>query len=143
MNDLIYICSYFLSFIFLYLFMQDFKKFKKINYNEISNDVWIKIYCIISISFIHLIWLFSIFILNDENTNYIYGLPIYLLLPYILYIISDFKQYDSIISVKLNKYFNLLMSVYLIGIIVILIIPIKNKKNIITYLKNILNPYLH
>jgi hypothetical protein len=122
--------------------MQDIKKFKRIIYNEITDEIWLKIYAIISISFIHLIWLFSILFLNYDDKNIIYGISYYLLIPYLIYIIADFKKNNTIASEKINKYLNYLMTIYLILIIIIVFIPNNNKKNFINSIKNIFKKYL-
>jgi len=142
MDYIIYICSYFLSVIILYLFILDVKKFKDRLYYEITNEIWIKIYCLISIFVIHIIWLFSILFLNYDDNSIIYGIPYFLIFPYILYLATDLRNNDTIASQKINKYLNYLMTLYLIIIILITTVPNKIKKNIISNIKNFIHKYL-
>jgi len=146
MDYIIYICSYFLSAIILYLFIHDVKKFKDRLYYEITNEIWIKTYCLISIFVIHIIWLFSILFLNYDDNSIIYGLPYFLILPYIIYLATDLRtdliNNNTIASQKINKYLNYLMTIYLFIIIFITIIPNKIKKNIISNIKNFIHKYL-
>lgn len=138
MDCIIYIYSFFLSAIILYLFKVDIKKFKNRLYYEISNEIWIKLYCIISIFFIHLIWFFSVFFFNYEDTSLLYGIPYFLIVPYILYITADFKKSETIASEKINKYLNYLTSIYLVFIIIIIAIPNCTKRKIIKYIKDLI-----
>ena len=108
--------------------MIDIKKFKNRLYYEITNEIWIKLYCLISILIIHLIWIFSILFLNYEDLSMIYGIPYFLIIPYLLYLTIDFKKIDTIASEKINKYLNYIISVYLTIIIIIAVIPNKFKK---------------
>lgn len=137
MDCIIYIYSYIVSAIILYLFKLDIKKFKTKLYYEITGEIWLKIYCIINIAIIHILWLFAIFFLNYEDKSLLYGFPYFLIIPYLLYIGADFKKSYTIASEKLNKYLNYLMSIYLIFIIIIIGIPNCTKKRIIYYIKNI------
>jgi len=142
MDYIIYLCSYFISGIILYLLMIDIKKFKNRLYYEITNEIWIKLYCLISILIIHLIWIFSILFLNYEDSSIIYGIPYFLILPYLLYLGIDFKKIDTVASEKINKYLNYIISLYLIIIIIIAVIPNKIKKDFIKCFKNIISKYL-
>jgi len=142
MDYIIYICSYFISGIILYLLMIDIKKFKNRLYYEITNEIWIKLYCLISILIIHLIWIFSIVFLNYQDSSIIYGIPYFLIIPYLLYLTIDFKKIDTIASEKINKYLNYIISFYLIIIIMIAVIPNKIKKEFIKCFKNIMSKYL-
>ena len=185
MNNIIYLFSFFISGFILYLIIHDLQKFKIKLYNEISRNIWIKIYSFVSIISIHIIWLFSeLFseILLNTNKELIYGFPFYLLIPYIIYIIADSNKKSissnispnissnispniasnispniasniattdekdhniPIASQKINKYFNYLMTIYLILIIIIILIPNEIKINFIRSIKNHLLDLFH
>lgn len=139
--NIIYICSFFITYFILFIIMEDLKKMKSKLYNEINYKIWFKLYAFISISMIHLIWSFSILFLDyKDNNTLIYGFTPFLFIPYIIYIITDLKDNsnDSIASYKINKYLNNLISLYFIFIIIWIIMPNNIKENFVSCFKNII-----
>ena len=145
MNNNIYLFSFFLSGFILYLIMHDLKKFKVKLYNEISTKIWVKLYALISIASIHLVWLgFSIF-LNYNDKTPIYAFPVYLLIPYVIYVIADSNKDDNndqIASQKINLYLNYLISVYFAFIVLMILIPDKFEISIINFIKDLFHKIL-
>ena len=142
MNNIIYLLSFILSGFVLYLFQIDLKKFKNKLYDQINNEVWIKVYAFISIGSIHLIWLLSSILLDYNDKSKIYAFPYFLLIPYLLYIITDINNKDSsksIASEKIDKIFNYLMSFYFISIIIFIIIPNNIKISFIECIRSIVH----
>lgn len=146
MNIIIYFCSFIITAFILYLIINDLKKFKLRLYNEIDNKIWIKIYSLISIALIHAIWLFNVLFNDDIDNSIIYGMPFYLLLPYLIFISTEIKaqsDYDMThVSEKINKYINYLVSIYFICIIIIMITPSDIKKSIINCMRSIIDKYI-
>ena len=136
-----YILSFIISGFILFLIKSDLKKFKIKLYNEINNKIWLKLYTIISIGIIHILWFFNILFINIPDESFIYAFPIYLLIPYTLYALIDLKNdidNTTILSEKINKYLNILISIYLSFIIILIIIPNENKKYIMNNVKYII-----
>ena len=145
MNNIIYLLSFILSGFVLYLFQIDLKKFKHKLYDEINNEIWIKVYSFVCIGAIHLIWLLSSILLNYNDTTIVYAVPYFLLIPYLLYIGTNLinKNKDkSIASEKINKIFNYLISFYFILIIIFIIIPNSIKINFIESIRNLIHKYI-
>lgn len=146
MNIIIYFCSFIITAFILYLIINDLKKFKLRLYNEIDYKIWIKIYSLISISLIHYIWLFNVLFNNDADNSIIYGIPFYLLLPYFIFIITEIRTQNdcdmTLVSEKINKYINYLVSIYFIFIIIIMLTPNNIKKSIINCMKSIVDKYI-
>ena len=132
MNHILYISGFVLSAFIIYLIMKDLRKFKPILYNEIYYKIWIKIYAIITIFIIHSIWLITEISSNNLNDSIIYGVPLYLLFAYIIYISAyirkDHIEAIPIASQKLDDYLNLIISIYFIFIIIIAVMPNDFKK---------------
>jgi hypothetical protein len=126
--------------------MHDLKKFKQKLYNEISSKIWVKIYTLISIASIHIIWLGSSIFLDYNDKSPIYAFPVYLLIPYIIYVIADSNKDDSrndnIASEKINLYLNYLISVYFVCIVILILVPDKFEINIINFIKDIFHKIL-
>jgi len=143
-----YLISLFISAIIIYLLNIDLKKINIKIYDKITSIVWFKLYSIITIGFIHLIWIFNIFLIdNYHNENYIfYGIPNILIIPYIIYIFSQMyiedKEDKEYLSEKINVYLNYLVSIYFLIIIIIISLPNKLKIDIIEYIKFILHKYI-
>jgi hypothetical protein len=134
---IIYLLSLIISAFILYLINIDLKKFKIKIYNELTLIIWIKLYSLIIITFIHLIWIFNI--LFYKNNDIIYGLPNILIFPYIIFILAEYyKKNETIVSEKINRYLNYLISLYFIIIIIIIYLPNEFKIKLINYIKNIL-----
>jgi hypothetical protein len=150
-NDLnmntVYILSFFISVFILSLINSDLKKFKIKLYNEIDTKIWLKIYAIISIAFIHIFWLLNVLFIDMKDKSLIYGFPFYLLISYLLYIVTDLKNNEdkdlTIASDKINKYLNILMSIYFVVVILIIIIPNELKIQFIKFIKSIIFCILH
>jgi len=145
MNIIIYFCSFIIAAFILYLIINDLKKFKLRIYNEIDYKIWIKIYSLISIALIHIIWLFNV-LFNDIDNSIIYGIPFYLLLPYLIFIITEIRTQNdcnmTLASEKINTYINYLVSIYFICIITIMIIPNDIKRSIINCIRSIIDKYI-
>lgn len=137
--NVLYITTFIISFIILYLIKIDIEKFKKKLYNEIDKKIWYKIYTIIVIGLIHIIWLINIFLFNYNDNSFVYAFPYILLIPYLAYVMIDLKmdfEYNSVVSDKLDKYLNYCISAYFSVIIVLIIIPNSVKKYVINNIKN-------
>jgi hypothetical protein len=115
-NNLIYIFSFAISLFILYLIIIDLQKFKIKLYNEINKKIWIKVYALISIFIIHLIWIANVLLTNLQECEP----PYFLIIPYIIYLITDIvRTKETIASKKINRYLNYLISVYSVIIIFI------------------------
>jgi len=150
--NILYISSFFIAGIVLYLVMNDLKKCKNILYNKIYYKIWIKTYILLSIIFIHFTWLFSQIILDEPDKNFIYGLPIYIYVPYLLLIIVEVNDYidstknkekvseeEPSPSKKINKFINYVFILYIICILIFIAIPNDIKKYVIKYIRNLLD----
>lgn len=147
MNNIIYLLSFILSGFILYLFKIDLKKFKSKLYDEINNEIWIKVYSFICIGTIHLIWLLSTLLLNYNDTTIVYAFPYFLLIPYGLYIGIDLinKNSDndkSIASEKIENIFNYLISFYFISIIIFIMVPNGIKISFIECIRSLIHKYI-
>ena len=142
----LYIGSIILSILIFLLFKNDLKKINYKLYQNINNKLYLKLYSLISIIFIHIIWLFNVFLTNNNTNNLIYGLPIYLILPYLViiysYINTDEYQDETYLSKIIDKIFNYLYILYFIAVTIIIIIPNKNKKEFIDLIIKLLNIYV-
>ena len=142
----LYIGSIILSILIVLLFKNDLKKINYKLYQNINNKLYLKLYSLISIIFIHIIWLFNVFLTNNNTNNLIYGLPIYLILPYLViiysYINTDEYQDETYLSKIIDKIFNYLYILYFIAVTIIIIIPNKNKKEFIDLIIKLLNIYV-
>jgi len=150
--NILYISSFFIAGIVLYLVMNDLKKCKNILYNKIYYKIWIKTYILLAIIFIHFIWLFSQIFLDEVDKNFIYGLPIYIYIPYLLLIIVQVNEYLEQIknkektieekpgpSIKINKFINYIFILYIICILIFVSIPDNVKKYVIKYVRKFLD----
>jgi len=150
--NILYISSFFIAGIVLYLVMNDLKKCKNILYNKIYYKIWIKTYILLAIIFIHFIWLFSQLFLDEVDKNFIYGLPIYIYIPYLLLIIVQVNEYleqiknkEKIVeekpgpSIKINKFINYVFILYIVCILIFVSIPDNIKKYVIKYVRKFLD----
>lgn len=147
--NILYISSFFVAGIVLYLVMNDLKKCKNILYNKIYYKIWIKTYILLAIMFIHFTWLFSQIFLDESDKNFIYGLPLYIYIPYLLLIIVQVNDYldlnkkekieESTPSKKINKLINYVFILYVICLLIFITIPNDIKKYIIKYIRNLLD----
>jgi hypothetical protein len=145
MNNIIYLLSFILSGFILYLFQIDLKKFKNKLYNEINNEIWIKVYSFICIGSIHLIWLLLTILLDYNDKTNVYAFPYFLIIPYVLYIGTDLANKESdktIASEKIDIIFNYLMSFYFILIIIFIIIPNEIKISFIECIRSLVHKYI-
>ncbi len=143
--DILYICSFFIALIILHIYNSDFKKINLKLYDDINNSVKIKIYCLITIFLIHIIWLFSSLFMDYNDNNYIYGFPLYLLLLYILFIFSDKiikDDNETNLSTETNKNLNYIFSIYIVCLIIFIIIPEEFKINLIKTIRQIIKKYI-
>jgi len=135
----IYLFSLLISAIIIYLIKIDLKFFNIKIYNELTHIIWFKLYSIIAIGLIHLIWIFNILFNNNYHDHDIfYGAPYILIIPYIIYIFSQIyidDENETIVSEKVNVYLNYLISMYFLIIIIIISLPNELKINIIDYIK--------
>ena len=142
----LYIGSIILSILIVLLFKNDLKNINYRLYQKVSNKLFIKLFSLISIFFIHIVWLFSVFYTNNNINNLIYGLPIYLIIPYLVivysYINKDEYQDLTYRSKIIYKIFNYLYAIYFIGVFIVIIIPNKNKKEFIDLIIKLLNIYV-
>ena len=142
----LYIGGIILSILIILLLKNDLKKINEKLYQNIDNKLYYKLFSLICIIFIHLVWLFNVFLTNNNVNNIIYGLPIYLLIPYLIIIYSNInkEEYDdlSLISKILNKIFYYIFLLYFIGVIILVIIPNNKKKDFIDIIIKILNIHI-
>ena len=136
---ILYLLSYFVSLFILYILLNDLKEYNIKIYNSISHSTKIKLYTLISIGFIHYIWVLVAYF-TDYDNDLIYGLPIYLLLPYLLILYSFFskknEEDETPVSKKIAKIINRILGIYFFLIIIFIIIPVATKKNIFQITKN-------
>lgn len=145
-----YLYTFFISAFILYLIINDIRKFKPRLYNIIDCKIWIKLYVIINIFFIHAVWLFFTIFSFETNKDIIYGVPPYLCLPYILYLLMDVQSNKylkdhpnkEIIYYKINKYLNFIISLYIIFIIILVAVPNNIKIAIMAYIIKYIEKFL-
>lgn len=146
MINYLYIGGIILSILIVLLLKNDLKNINYKLYQNINNKLYLKLFSIICIFFIHLIWLFGVFITDNKMNNIIYGLPIYLLFPYIIIIYSYINKDDfqdlTVLSKIIDKLFCYLYLIYFIGITIVVIIPNKSKKDFIDLIIKILNVHI-
>jgi hypothetical protein len=145
MIDLLYILSFFIIGIILFLILKDLKKLKPDLYQEIDKLIWIKLYLLMMIGTIHFIWIFYSIFLDYVDNNYIYGIPIYLILLYIIFItasILNIKKEEKNPTIIIDKILNYIFIVYVIFILVFIFIPITDKKEFIKYINKLIHKYI-
>lgn len=142
--DTLYISCFFISLIIIHIYNSDFKKFNLKIYEDINNSVKIKLYSIITIGLIHLSWLFASIFMDYNDNNYIYGLPLYILIPYILFVLSQYidGKEESNTTIETNKYLNNIFSIYIIAMIIFIIIPDNFKIDIIKIIRKFIKKYI-
>ena len=143
----LYLGSIILSILIVLLIINDIKKINYKLYVNLNDKIYLKLFSMISIIFIHAIWLFNVFLTNNNN-NYslIYGLPSYLILPYLIIIYSYINKEEyknlTMVSKIVDKIFYYLFMLYFIGVIIVIIIPNNIKKDFIDLIIKILNIYI-
>lgn len=144
MINCIYIYCFFFSLIIIYLLKKDLKHIKLKLYAEIDVNIWIKLYSMVTIALIHLTWLFYTLFLNYNDNSYIYGFPLLLLIPYIIYIYTEFRKNTdkTTATQKLNKYINYLVSIYIILLIIFIVFPVKEKERLVFQIRKIINKFI-
>ena len=134
----IYLFSLLISAIIIYLINIDLKFFNIKIYDKLTYVIWFKLYSIITIGLIHLIWIFNILFNYFDCNDFFYGVPFILIIPYIIYIFSQIyidDENETIVSEKINAYLNYLISIYFLIIIIVISLPNKLKIDIINYIK--------
>jgi len=134
-----YVYAFFTSAFILYLIIHDVKKCKPRLYNLIDCKIWLKLYVLITLFLLHGTWLFFTLFSSETKKDVIYGLTPFLSIPYILYLLIDIqnnkyldnKPIKKMVYYKINKYFNFIMSLYIVFIIVVVALPNSIKKCII------------
>lgn len=141
-----YLSSIIISIIIFYLLLSDTKRIMCGVYNEINDDVWIKLYAFIMIGVVHLIWAFSVIFLDYNDRGIIYGFPVILLLPYAIYLIGELvngsasaRDDETTLSIKINIIMNYLMSIYILCIIILVLMPNRIKIYIIEWIKMLIH----
>lgn len=148
MIDLLYITSFFIIGIILYLILKDLKKLKPDLFKKIDYLVWGKLYILMMIGTIHFIWLFYSIFLDYKDDNYVFGIPIYLGIIYIIFIIL------SIINLKntndetnptiiIDRLLNYIYVAYIIIIFGFISIPVSIKKEYINYMNTLIREFLY
>lgn len=136
---ILYLLSYFISLFILYILLNDLKEYNIKIYNNIDHSTKIKLYTLISIGFIHYIWVLIAYF-TDYDNDLVYGLPIYLLLPYLLILYSFFskknEEDETPASKNIAKFINRVLGLYFFLIIIFIIIPVSTKKNIFQLTKS-------
>lgn len=143
--NIIYLSLFLFAYFITYLLKNDLKVIKNHIYNLINTNIWIKIYALISIALIHLTWLFLILFYGYQDKGVIYGFPSFLLISYAIYLAIDLRDNDknnTIVTENINKILNYLISIYFIFIIILIMIPNKNKEDLIKCFINLVNKYL-
>ena len=148
MINLLYITSFFIIAIILYLILKDLKKLKPNLFHEINNSVWIKLYLLMMIGTIHFIWIFYSIFLDYIDNNYIYGIPFYLVIIYLIFIfitIMNLKNTDTEnkSTIIIDRLLNYIYIVYIIIILFFIWIPVSIKKEYIKYANNIINDFVY
>jgi hypothetical protein len=145
MIDILYIFGFFISYIILDLFKKDIKILKLDFYEKINYKIWLKIYAFITIIYIHLIWLLSTLLLNYNDNNIIYGIPLYIFISYTIYLFAELKidKNETNISYKINKILNYLMLLYITIIIIFIIFPNDIKISFFNCIKNIIKDFMN
>lgn len=143
----LYLGSIILSILIVLLIINDIKKINYKLYVNLNDKIYLKLFSMISIIFIHVIWLFNVFLTNNNNSyNLIYGLPSYLILPYLIIIYSYINKEEyknlTMVSKIVDKIFYYLFMLYFIGVIIVIIIPNNIKKDFIDLIIKILNVYI-
>ena len=148
MINLLYITSFFIIAIILYLILKDLKKLKPNLFQEIDKSVWIKLYLLMMIGTIHFIWIFYSIFLDYTDNNYIYGIPFYLLIIYAVFIfitVMNLKNTDSEnkSTIIIDRLLNYIYIVYIIIILFFIWIPVSIKKEYIKYANDIVNDFVY
>jgi hypothetical protein len=146
MKDLFYLYAFLIAFIVIVLLKNDIKEIDPTLSSLISGKLYLKIYALISIGVIHFIWLFLTFMANYKGDSFIYGIPCYLLISYILLACSYFptSEYDQLndVSKYINQLLNKFIILYFICILVVIILPNTFKKNIVAFIERYLQYYI-
>ena len=144
-----YLYSFFTAGFILYLMKNDLERFKNKLYNIIDCKIWIKLYLLLVLFIIHSTWLFFTIFSNDTDKDLIFGFPLILILPYVLYLFVDIQNnqyleddpYKKLMYYKINKYINFLVSIYIFFIFIVILIPnelkISIRNAILTYIKRV------
>ena len=162
-NNILYISTFFIALIIIYLLKNDIIKINHILKKNLNSDtlvinnfsiplndkiyykIWIKLYAIITIVLIHAMWLFLTFIFNYEDNTIFYAIPLYLFIPYIIYLFSYISKNEieniSNFSIDIDRLMNYGMILYFSLLIILLIINDESKKYIIEFSKLLVYNY--
>jgi len=137
--DIIYILCFFVSLIIIILLKTDLKRLNLKIYNEIDDKkIWIKIYSLITIALIHLYCIFIIFFGNYTCETFLYGIPLILIIPYIIFI-GDYyfieETKDNKLSNYTNNMLNYIFTLYIFILVIVMIIPLKYKTKSVLFVK--------
>jgi membrane protein insertase Oxa1/YidC/SpoIIIJ len=148
MIDLLYITSFFIIGIILYLILKDLKKLKPDLFQKIDYSVWGKLYILMMIGTLHFIWLFYSIFLDYKDDNYIFGIPIYLGIIYIIFIILSIINLkntndESNPTIIIDRLLNYVYVSYIIIIIGFTSIPVSIKKEYIKYANSLIHEFLY
>ncbi len=138
-----YLSSIIISIIIFYLLLSDTKRITFRIYQEINDEIWLKLYAFIMIAVVHLIWAFAVIFLNYNDKSVVYGFPVILLVPYVIYLVGEFyggmnEESETNLSIKVNMWMNCLMSIYIIAIIILVLMPNKYKTMVVQWIKAII-----
>lgn len=146
MKDLFYLYAFLIAFIVILLLKNDLVEVDPRLSSSINVKLYLKLYALISIGVIHFIWLFLTFMANYKGDSFIYGLPWYLLISYILLACSynPPNEYDQLNEVTkyMNQLLNKFIILYFICIVVVIILPNTFKKNIVAFIEKYLEYYI-
>ena len=146
MKDLFYLYAFLIAFIVILLLKNDLVEVDPRLSSSINVKLYLKLYALISIGVIHFIWLFLTFMANYKGDSFIYGLPWYLLISYILLACSynSPNEYDQLNDVTkyMNQLLNKFIILYFICIVVVIILPNTFKKNIVAFIEKYLEYYI-
>lgn len=162
-NNILYISTFFIALIIIYLLKNDILKVKHILKKKLNSDIlvinnfsiplndkiyykiWIKLYAIITIILIHAMWLFLTFAYNYEDNTIFYAIPLYLFIPYIIYLFAYISKNDieniSNFSIDIDRLMNYGMILYFSLLIILLIINDESKKYFIEFSKLLVYNY--
>jgi len=143
MRDYLYLSSFIISAIIIFILSIDLKFINDNLYQKINYKLFIKSYALLSIFIIHLLWIFYTLLTEYKEQNYFYGIPSYLLIAYLILLFSSYstKEYDNLneLSKFINKYLNYIIYLYFICIIIVMLIPNNYKKSFMNYLIHFMN----
>lgn len=119
----IYLSTYFVSYFIWNLLKVTYEKIDKESYEDIKQNVWIKLYCIITVLCIHYVWVFC----NKHNkkgcgSHPYYLFPILFLIPIYMIFVLDYIEYRWVKldkeNEKLNRIFtNIMILLFVLNVL--------------------------